>query len=208
MLPLAINRFFRLYLPKSYGNFFGRFKMLLFLFIHDVFVCLFIYVKRIFKNNVIMEQVFMFLVMACSIVLSICILVKIHQMRKMAHGIGENSSTLNDLFRAALVCLIQPLCSLVYLIMVFGGISLFVQIDSLKVEDVPNLSVQIYVIYGNIYTLVYDLMVVVETSLLLIVLKTYRLEMLFILNKILPWKINYSSSSIVFLKTTKHVTKI
>lgn len=203
MFPLVINRFIRLHLPSFYKkvNFLA---IVVFLLAYDIFILLFVYVKMLYQQSnpnlaVIMTQVLILVVMISSILFSILIFVKIHQMRKMAQGL--QGKTLNDLFRAAIVCLMQPIYCLIYLVIFLTGLYSFdaIKQNSAKATEISPVLVQIYLYYRFFYLIIQEFVILVEISMLLCVLRAYRSGMRHIWNRVCRW--SSTTTSIIPLQS-------
>lgn len=186
--PLAINRFFRLYFPHLYKKVFSLRKMLFLLFLYDFAICIFLFVKISLNNNIYMEQGLNVVIMSSNIALSILILIKIHQMKKLVRNSTFEKALLSDLCRAAIVCLVQPMSNLFFLCMVIVLISLNPTIYS-SPEDISSILISIYLYFSNFQVVVYEIFIVIDACMMLFVLKTYKGGMIFIWNRVSPWKI-------------------
>lgn len=200
MLPLAINRFFRLYFPQLFEIMFTMPRMIIFIIFLDLIMIFYVYANNFFHKNAFIEQALIIIVMLLNTILSICILIKISKMKKLAKESIFQKNILNDLSRAAIVCLIQPICCFIYL----GFISVFFVINVKIVsssEDIPPFLFQIYVFYANFNVVFYELFLIIDTCSMLFVLKTYREGMVFLWNRLLPWKVKKKNERLTIVRT-------
>uniref|UniRef100_A0A914P4A0 G-protein coupled receptors family 1 profile domain-containing protein n=1 Tax=Panagrolaimus davidi TaxID=227884 RepID=A0A914P4A0_9BILA len=155
------------------------------------------------KQNALMEIVIMMPLMAISILLSLLIFEKIRRMKILASEGSTESNTLNDIRRAAFVCVVQPLGFIVYNILIFIGESIYIQISSMPPVDVPDSSVKSYLIISTFYPFVYLAAMLVDTFLMLFSLKTYRRGVILIWNNILNKETTPSPIQTLFTKTAQ-----
>uniref|UniRef100_A0A914DVQ6 Serpentine receptor class gamma n=1 Tax=Acrobeloides nanus TaxID=290746 RepID=A0A914DVQ6_9BILA len=182
LLPLAINRFFRLYFDHYYDRFFGGFKLFIFLFGYDLVLCIYAHIQTLFPYNNNLEIAFCVSIMSLSIVMAIGILFKIRQMNKLAKK-SIDTSTLKDLQRAAIVCFVQGIALCIYFSLVSISQSFYLRIVT-QPNETPNILFRIVLVLYPFYTFMYLTSMLIDAILLLLVLKTYRTSLIGMLKKI------------------------
>ena len=96
-------------------------------------------------------------------------------MKKSAHSMSKEGKALNDIQRAALICFLEPVVFLIYFVLNFTGY--FMLLNMTVIGDISKISplvVNIYLTYRYFQTPLYAIVHIVETCLILIVLKSYR----------------------------------
>lgn len=201
MLPLAINRFFKLYFPKL-DDFLNNRKGFLLLFAYDALISLYTYLRLLYGNNIYMDFANMFLLMFLSIIVSIFVLIKINHMRKMAQGIIMETTILSDVYRAAIICIIHPLFMLIFFLFISVGYLFNISIHSVQSpQKIPHVFVITYLFYQKSYYVLYEIFMLIDTCMLLFMLKSYRKNLFFILSKIYYLRCSSSPSSVIYFNT-------
>jgi hypothetical protein len=166
-LPLAVDRFLSLHYPT-----FEKTNNIIFLsiFIYDITTVILSYVTTNFAAAYVNPAyTLLFMIITVGILLSV--FAKIRAMIQLA-GTNAQQSTLRDLRRAAIVCLIQTLCLSTHLS--------FYLYDTLFIKALrydPNLSkgfLIVFIIIDPILTVMFQFFVIVDCLSKLIVLKAYR----------------------------------
>lgn len=191
LLPLAVNRSFLLYFPILFEKIFSIFKMLLFLIIYDLLICSYVYVKD-FSQSFLVQQGLFLITMTSSIILSLCLLIKIKGMKKMANKSTLKKSILNDLFRAAILCLVQPIGLIIILIVIIAFLPVYEKMYSRESYEISPILLKGYLFYSNFYTEMYEIFVTIDACMMLLFLKSYRSGVRFIWNRVSPWKVQAS----------------
>jgi hypothetical protein len=206
-LPLAINRFSQLYFPKFLEKLFNSaFRIIVFLILYDLIILSYLIIIYILLHISFMEQALIVFVMFLTIILSIFLLIKIHLMKKLAKKSTFEMDVLNDLYRAAMVCLIQSISSLLYLSIVLLYLIASSRVRSPKFFlEASKFWLEIYLIYNHFAAVFYLGLFIVDSCLMLFVLKTYRRGFIVMWNRIVPKSMyvkttQTQANNILFLK--------
>lgn len=201
LLPLAINRFSRLYFSRSYEKLFGGLKILIFLFLYDVLLCLYAYLQKISNDSTSLEIVYNLTIMSLSIICSVLIFIKIRFMNKLARESTFENGVLKDLQRAALVCFIQGISFLIYFSEDTLVQLLYLKIYDKPIDEVPKIWIQIVLVGYQFFTVMYMFWMLLDACLLLFILKTYRMGFMHILKKTFPFIKENTSTVFIVVKS-------
>lgn len=202
LLPLAMNRFFRLYFPKVYEKYLGGVKIFVFIFIIDLLLCLYAFLQVLLSYSMTLELIYNLFIMISSIALSVLLLIKLRQMNKLAQESTFNYHILKDLKRAGIVCCTQAVAFLIYLSIVSITQSFYITVYTKPRSEIPNILIAIVLVVNPFYTVLYMLWMLLDTCLFLFVLKTYRNGLAHIVKMILPESMKVNS--IMLFVQTRH----
>ena len=114
----------------------------------------------------------------------------------------HQKSNFKDLQKAAIVCMVQPLCYLAYIVMVIVGQYFNALVNSVTATEVPLVFFKVYLGISRFYPIVNMICILIDAFLLLFVLRAYRTSMAMLLLKLLQVKDKMYSSNVVFISRT------
>lgn len=171
VFPLAFSRFFYLYFENYYEKFFGKYKIFIWLILFDIFTCAVSDIRTRFISKqfpFISASIVIFLITLTTL-FSLLVFFKVRNMVKILKNPPTN--TLSGVRRAAFVCLFQiALISMHMLVLVFN--LLFHKI--LNHQEKYSTLIYYYLTIAHLYECIYTFMVILDTIVVLVVLKSYR----------------------------------
>lgn len=175
MLPLAMNRFCFLYFQKFYQRVFTKCGIFLFILFYDIFFCLLYFIAGIWGLSFI-NALTKFTVMLLEMILSILLIRKIQGMQKQAYTSTFKTRlvvSISDLYRVSILCTLQALFYIIFLFLAFLA-------DIFYNFRYINLYLSLFIYLGALY----QIMISLDSLLLLILLKSYRLALVGFVKKI------------------------
>lgn len=165
IFPLACSRLVFLYFPNFYEKFVTRKTLIFWILSYNLVV-----IGLILLSNVIHPLYhYSIVLIMLTFIFSFFIFFKIYQMMKM---LGPNSrvNTLEDLHRAAIICLVQAGTFSIYLI-----VNLYIHYyQSVGGAEKYGLFWTLYLTFYKINDVFYKFFVVIDICMTLFILKTYR----------------------------------
>lgn len=167
MFPLALNRCCFLYFSHFYERVFKKQAILLFIIGYDVSVCIFYFISRQLPWDW-MEAGGEFLLMFLDFVVSIFLYIKIRKMISLASitSAEVKNVIVDDLYRVSILCTLQALFYIAFLFLMLMA-NIFYNM----------LFIRTYLITFVYQLVFYELVLIVDSSLLLFMLKSYRNEL-------------------------------
>jgi hypothetical protein len=184
---LTWNRFFALYFPNQHENYFSKKASLYWIFGFDLVICLVHSVNFWYNLSFIYDLVIMFIMSAMLISLFVKIRKNVIQLKSFDL---KEKSTLNNMRRAANVCLIDTCLILLYLIpLIYSDIfkdhyqpafDSYIKNDSFWSE----FYIYAFSIIGSFYGVFYTLSVMLDVVITCYILRSYRSTILRLFAKV------------------------
>jgi hypothetical protein len=193
-LPLIFNRFCFLYFPKSYDKLFSPHGVVIFTLGFDILITALSIALKII-SNLIFIRIFGTFFVVLIVLLSVLTYAKIYRMRKLA----TNDSSIKSIKRASLVCYFQAFLYFSYYLWSFS--SYFLNTIFSSPTSTPLFWAKISLIINRFEWVVYEIAIVADSVMLLIVLKSYRQAIRHALNSILK-KFSYQNGNFNMSSTT------
>lgn len=171
IFPLAFTRFLYLYFRDFYERFLKKKILVLCILGYDLFLIIILSFVIHFQIYLALFTVFI-ISLAGTFIFSFLIFLKIRQMMKL---VGHNSqhNTLNNLRRAAFVCLIQASLASFYFAMNFY--IFFYEFLYSDIERLPyGFLYSLYIIFFILKYDIYHLVAIIDTFIILFMLTSYR----------------------------------
>lgn len=177
-------------------------KIGLFLVFYDLFIVAYVAAMLYFFDyNSYVEMAFDLLCMVPTFIISLSLFLKLNKMKELTQGNVYEKTIMNDLKRAAFVCLVQPIFFLIYFAMIVVVEYFNAQIYDLYSRDqpIPESYFWIYETFAPFYPIVMLTSVLADTLMLLFVLKTYRASLVYLLSTIVPSKVKLSKTDLMLI---------
>lgn len=169
IFPLAFTRFLCLYFPDLYNKICTKKMVFYWIFGYDVCITVIIFIRYSVLTSDIILLVLNVMMLFGTFLCSILVLLKIQQMMKLATYTTE-LGLLDDLRRAAMVCIFQACFYSIY--MACTGYQRFYQV--LWEDGNPPFLLLVKNVTNDLLNPLYLLAVLLETSVPIILLKSYR----------------------------------
>lgn len=173
ILPLAFTRFLVFYFPFYYEKLFTKKTLLPWMVGYDLaFIGLQILDSYIGSHGIILTLclgTFLF-----NLICSISILIKLRKMMKLMEN-NSNNNTFSDLRRAALICIFQSgVLSLNVVTLFFEHLFLTFLIKIIEDFELMEILVTLYLSIVQLKYPLYQFCVIIDTTVTLLVLRSYR----------------------------------
>lgn len=169
--PLAVNRFSSLYFPRFYDKFFNRIGITISLLSYDVLIIILFIINKHLLGLSSIETYVKFFIMFIDLVFSVMLFAKIRSMINLASK-SHDRKILDELYRVAIVCILHALIFIVFLFYAALG-DIFYNI----VKQDPYFFRAYLFLY--MYELCcYEVVLLIDSLLVLFALKTYRIPFL------------------------------
>lgn len=171
LFPLSVHRFCSLYFPNFYDNFLAKkLGLLIFLLGYDFCIVGLFYINNKIGTSTL-EGVIKFVLMFLELSLSILLYLKIKEMIKMVSN-TSNLKTMEDLYRVSIVCALQALFYTSYLLIAVLGDIFF------NIIKRDAWYVRYYLVFFVYLLCWYELVLILDSCLILFMLKSYRLVLI------------------------------
>lgn len=171
ILPRSFSRFLVFYLPNYYKKLFHK-QILLWLLGYDLYIIVVLALTNFFKQFYILA-IMQFLFMCITITLSLLLILKIKKSIELLKENSTRTNTLKELRRAAVGCFVQAFMFLIYMLAIIYS-NVFQKRHSKGYFVEENLMLFVFLITYSLGGTLYELVVIVDSSLTLFFLKSYR----------------------------------
>lgn len=168
IFPLALTRFFYLYSPELYKKIFSKKTLFCWIIGYDVILILLIYTYYYFEKTLSLF-IINFVILIGTFSCSFFVLLKIRQMMKLVSHNTE-LSTLDDLRRAAFLCVFQACFYTIYMISILYYRFYYLLLNNGE-QDLLYLLLRVINTLGNP---IYLSFVILDSLVPMILLKSYR----------------------------------